>query len=228
MDVLKTMLTMVRTRLRDLRVRTFPEYELISFLNEGKNEVVKIIRQADENFFETTTSVTISATTAPNKSSITLPADFATLRNLSITTAGMESTQFYFMSQSDRRFQDAAIAGGSFAGGGSAFYYDFVGLSEIILSPGADVEMACRMDYIRMIPDMMFPSSYPEGVPPEHYDFIVTWAVCEGLRAQNDARLGDYLSKLEWQKTSLINSVNTRQSKEPKFVRGYMEDEGWD
>ena len=103
MDVLKTMLTMVRTRLRDLRVGS--EYELVAFLNEGKNEVVKIIRQADENFFETTTSVTISATTAPNKSSITLPADFATLRNLSITTVGMESTQFYFMSQSDRRFQ---------------------------------------------------------------------------------------------------------------------------
>lgn len=228
MDVLKTMVTLVRTRLRDLRVQAFQEYELISFLNEGKNEVVKIIRQADENFFETTTSVTISATTAPNKSTITLPADFSMLRNLSITTVGMEATQFYFLNQSDRRFQEAAIAGGSFADGGSAFFYDFVGLSEIILSPGADVEMACRVDYIKTIPDMMLPSSYPEGVPPEHYDFIVTWAVCEGLRSQNDARLGDYLEKLEWQKTSLINSVNTRQAKEPTFVRGYMEDEGWE
>lgn len=228
MDVLKTMVTMVRTRLKDLRVRTFPEFELVAFLNEGKNELVKIIRQADENFFETSTSVTISATTAPNLSEITLPADFSELRNLRITSSGLESTQFSRISHSNRRFMEAAISGGSFSGGGGAFYYDFVGLNKIILSPGADVEMVCLVEYIKTVPDMMFPSSYPDGIPPEHYDFIVTWAVSEGLRSMNDPRLQDYLAKLEWQKTSLINSVNTRQVKEPKFVRGYMEDEGWD
>jgi hypothetical protein len=227
MDVLKTMVALVRTKVKDLSVRQFYEHEIILALNEGKNELVKTIRQASENYFEATASGTISAVTVPNYSTITLPTDFIELRNITITTSGKEDIKFVRMNQSDDRFKYALMDGGNFASGAGAFYYDFMGMNTMILAPGSDQELTYSLDYIRMVNDMLLPDDYPAGIPPEHYDFIVTWAIAECLRAQGDKRLPLYESKLEYQRNTVIASVNTRQRKDPEFVTGYMESEGW-
>ena len=227
MDVLKTMIALVRTKVKDLSVRTFHEHEIILALNEGKNELVKTIRQANENYFEATTSGTISATTTPNYSTITLPTDFIELRDISISTSGREDIRFIRMSQSDDRFRLALQDGGSFASGVGAFFYDFMGMNTMILAPGADVELTYSMKYITMVNDMLLPDDYPAGIPPEHYDYIVTWAIAECMRETHDKRLPQYLDKLAYQKDSIVASVNTRQRKEPEFVIGFMESEYW-
>ena len=205
------MITMVRTRLKDLSVRSFHEFEIVSPLNEGKNELVKIIRQADENFFETTFSGTIPVAAAPDPSEITLPSDFSELREIRVVSSGYEDMAFINLSQSDRRFRDALAIGGGVTSGQSAFYYDFMGLDKIILAPGSDMALAYEMGYIQTVPDMMLPDSYPVGIPPEDYDYIVTWGIVEGLRSVADKRLPAYLTKLEDQKQSVIQSVNSRQ-----------------
>lgn len=222
---LKTMCALVRTRLKDLRVKTFHEFEIIAFLNEGKNELVKIIRGADENFFETAASLTISTTTFPNFTETTLPTDFAELRNLRVTTSGYESTEFYRLNQSDKRFMERTLYGPPQDACPGIFYYDFVGLDKIRFSPPPLQDMAITMDYISTVPDMMYPGDTMIGTPREHWDFVVTWAVCEGLRSLNDPRLPSYENKLKLQITSVINAVNSRQSKEPTFVRGFLEAE---
>jgi predicted RNA-binding protein len=74
---------------------------------------------------------------------------------------------------------------------------------------------------------MALPTDYPVGIPAENYDFVVTWAICECMRAVQDKRLDSYLSKLDFQRGTVIESVNTRQVKEPEFVRGYQEMEWW-
>jgi hypothetical protein len=226
MDVLKTMIFTVRTKVKDLAVRTFHEHEIIAALNEGKNEVVKLIRQADENFFETTVTGTISSTTTPNYSQITLPVDFAELRNLTVTNQGMEDTTFIKLNQSDERFRQALLDGGSFSNGFGRMYWDFMA-DTMIFAPGADLDLGYQMHYIKVVPDMALPDSYPVGVPVEDYDFIVTWAICECMRSIKDERLKTYLDKLEFQRGSVVESVNTRQIKEPTFVTGFMEQEGW-
>jgi hypothetical protein len=226
MDVLKTMIFQVRTKVKDLAVRQFHEHEIIAALNEGKNECVKLIRQADENYFEGTASATISSTTVPHYSQITLPVDCAEIRDIKITTSGMEDVNFIKLSQSDQRFKNALLDGGSFAGGMSTFYWDFWGDS-IILAPGSDTELTCKLHYIKLVPDMYMPDSYPQGIPIEDYDFIVTWAICECMRSNKDDRLNQYLDKLSFQKDSVVASVNSRQAKEPEFVVGFMEEEFW-
>lgn len=221
---LKTMVVLTRTRLKDLRVKTFPEFEIIAFLNEGKNELVKIIRGSVENYFEESISGTLSTTTVPNAASITLPSDFAELRNLQITSSGYEASTFIKLNQSDNRFHEACIDGNNSVLSSNCYYYDFVGQSEIIIAPPPVVDLVYKMDYIKTVPDMMFPQDYPVGIPREHWDYIVTWAVCEGLRSMKDPRLSSYEDKLKLQSTSVINAINTRQVKEPMFVKGFMED----
>lgn len=223
---LRTMITQVRVKLKDLSVRSFQEPEIIFALNEGKDELVKIIRNANESFFEDTATGTISSTTTPNYSTISLPTDFAQLRQIGITSSGMEDIGFIKMNQSDARFKAALLDGGSFAGGQHAFYYDFVGLSTLILAPGADVDLAYKLDYIKTVPDMALPADTPSEIPAEHHGFIVTWAIVE-LLPDGDPRIEKYKSKLDFQKDSTIASVNTRQVKEPEFVVGFMEEEFW-
>lgn len=225
--VLQTMLSLARMRLKDMRVRVIPEPLLVAAANEGKNELVKIIRQARENFFEKSSTGTIAATTTPNSSSITLPSDFSEMRNLAITTASYEDIQFMFKSQSDLLFKSALIDGGSFATGHGTFYYDFYGQNSLILAPGADIALAYKMDYISTVPDMVRPDDYPAGIPAEHYDFIVTWMVTDCLRVQADPRLQAFLQKLDNQATSVKLSIASRQIKEPEYVRAYMEEEMW-
>ena len=226
MDVLKTMIFTVRTKLKDLAVRKFHEHEIIAALNEGKNECVKLIRQANENFFEDTVAGTISSTSTPNYSQITLPANFAELRNLTVTNAGLEDTGFIKLNQSDERFKSALLDGGSFASGLGIAYWDFLA-DTMIFAPGADIDLGYRMHYIKTVPDMELPGDLPVGIPAEDYDFIVTWAICECMRAVEDPRLDAYLAKMEYQKGSVTESVNTRQVKEPEFVKSYMESEFW-
>jgi hypothetical protein len=224
---LRAMITQVRLKMDDLGVRIFSEPEIIADLNEGKNELVKIIRQARENYFETSVARTISTTTSPNYSSIALPADFSEMRDIKVTNAGYEDIGFLKMSQSDERFKQALIDGGNFSAGHGIFFYDFYGESSIIFSPGADLDLGVNLLYIQTIPDMALPTDYPTGIPIEHSDFMVTWAVTESLRKLADERLGSFESKRDFQQEAIINSINSRQIKEPQFVVGFMEEEYW-
>lgn len=222
----RAMITAVRIPLRDMRVRMASDPEIAQYLNEGKNELVKVIRQANENFFQTSTSTTISTTTAPNPSIVSLPTDFAELRNLKVTNVGYEDIAFEKMSQSDNRFKQALIDGGNFASGRGLFFYDFVA-STIRFSPGADIDLGLTIEYIQTISDMTLPDDYPTGIPTEHSDFMVTWATRECLRSIKDPRKTDWDEKIDEQGTRIIESVNTRQIREPKFVIGFMEEEYW-
>jgi len=224
---LRNMITQVRLKLKDTRVRVFQQPEIIFALNEGKDELVKIIREANESFFETTVTGTISSTTTPNASIVTLPADFAQLRDIKITTAGYQDTVFQRLNHSDPRFQNSLLDGGSFANGMGVFFYDFQGLSTMLLAPGSDIDLAYSLDYIKTVTDMVLPTDTPTEIPAEHHGFIVTWGICECMRMVEDDRLDQYESKLEFQRNSVIAGVNTRQAKEPTFVTGFMEEEYW-
>jgi hypothetical protein len=216
---LREMLTLARIKLDDLAVRRFPEPFLVAAANEGKNELCKIIREANENFFYASTTSTIAVASPPNGSIITLPSDFMQLREIKCTGQGYEDIGFQALSQSDPRFRQSLIDGGSFANGQG---------TSILLSPGSDIALAYSMAYIKFVPDMAVGTDYPADIASENYDFIVTWMICEGMRAGQDDRLQMYQDKLGSQRDSIMNSVNVRQVREPRFVRGYQEaEEQW-
>lgn len=222
------MLFHARTQLQDMKVARVPESQLVRALNEGKNELAKLVRQAREDWFLTTTTGTISTAAAPNYSSISLPSDFAELKELLITQSGYEHISFKYMDRSDSRFKDALISGGSILSGQGGFYYDLVGVSTMIFAPGFDTALPYTMTYIATVVDMTKRSDSPSLLPAEHHDFLVTWAVCDVLRSLGDNRLPAYESKLEYQRDSVVNAVNATQIKEPQFVRSFMEEyDGW-
>lgn len=224
---LQDMLLLVRTRMQDLRVRLLPEHDIVDYLNEGKDDLAGIIRQARENFFEETVSRTISSTTTPNYSSITLPDNFSELRELRVTQSGYEDTNFSKLSKSDQRFRQALIDGGNMASGQGMFYYDFSGEFTLIFAPGSDMDLAVDVTYIKTIPDMTLPSDYPTGIPRQYARYMVRYAETECLREVNDARLSDWESRLERMEARITDSVNARQIRDAQYVVGFMEEEFW-
>jgi hypothetical protein len=226
---LQGFLVQARLRLDDLHVRIYPEPLLISAANEGKNELVKIIKQAHQNYFEATTSITIPVAAVPLASEVTLPTDFSSLRDIYVTQSGYEDIGFIYRQHSDYQFRQALIAGGSFGSGTGTFFYDIVGDRTLRLAPGSDMALTAEIAYIKMISDMSLPTDAPTGIPSEHWDYIITWMVCEGLRfKQKSNELIIWEAKKEYQKQMIIASVNDRQVREPKFVTGFMDhEEGW-
>lgn len=224
---LQQMTLRVRMTVKDLGLRQIYDPSIVNALNEGKNELVKIIRQAREDFFLTNTSGTIAAVTSVYVAgSITLPSDFVELKDIHITTTGYEGISFEPRDISSKDFKDGLLITPS-SDVPWRFMYDITGLSEMLLSPASGVALTYQMGYVASPPDMALPTDSPTTIPAEHHDFIVTWAVCEALRVTADERLPSYLAKLEQQKDLIIDSVGERQVRDAVFVRGFMEEEGW-
>ena len=222
---LETMLVLTRIKLKDLKVRQWSEPELVAAANEGKNELVKLIRQARSDYFETSVTGTMITAVAPNPTTITLPSDFAELKEIICTDAGYYDIGFTYCDQSDVRFKQALIDGGAFANGQGMFYYTITAEKTMLLSPGSDMALNYKIWYVKTIPDMQYPTDAPTGIPPEHYDYILTWMICECMRSNADPRLDLYQAKLGDQAKSVMVSVGQRQIKEAQFVTGFMESE---
>lgn len=222
---LKEMISRSRLILGDLSATKWSDPELVHYANEGMRELAKLIRTANQDFFQGTTTGTFSATTAPNPTDITLPSDFAFLKDIRITSDGYTGIEFYALDQSDSRFQSALNAGSDAYPG--VFYYDILGLQTLRLAPGSIISLAYLIEYIAVPAEMTTPLSEPTGIPEEHRDWIVTYMVMECLRSRADERLIGFEEKASRQAARIADAVATRQRREPKYVIGYLEEEGW-
>lgn len=222
---LSSMLVNTRMEIKDLGLKAIPEPQLVYAANEGQAELVRIMRQAREDFFLATVSDTMSVATKPSPTDITLPSDFFELKDITVTTSGYESVGFIHLDKSDVRFHQALNEGGSVGNGQGSFYYDIIGLGTLRFAPGTNLQLSVDIDYIKQVADMSAPGDSPSDIPAELHYFIVTWMVAESLRSLGDQRLVSYEKKLSDQRTSVIQSVNARQIREPVFVTGYMEEE---
>lgn len=222
---LQQILFSARAKLKDLGMKRWRESELVAAANEGKNVLVQLIRQARQDYFEISVSITIPVAVAPNASEATLPADFVQVKDLEITTADYEWIQFLNLDRTDPRFKYALREGGTFLSGEGTFFYDIVGKTKIVFSPGSDIALACKLSYIQNVADMAYPTDTPSPIPVEYHDFIVSFIVCECQRETNDPQLVGNLDKLQRQKESIAMSVADLQVREPNYVRGFMEGE---
>jgi hypothetical protein len=224
---LGTILLSARTKLDDMKVRLWSEPSLVYGANEGKNELMRLIRSVDQDFFLTSVSGTISTATANNPSEITLPADFAQFKDLTITTATYEKMKFSYLDRADQQFKDALTSQPQ-TSPGTFYYYDIIGTNTLQVAPGLTVALGYKLYYIQTIPDMVGPSDTPTPIPEEYHDWIVNFVVAEALRSRAqgpDPRLSVYDSKLATQGQLIKNAViNRRVPQETKYATGYMED----
>jgi len=229
---LRNFLYLARTQLDDMSVQKISEGLLLGAANEGKNELVKLIRRARQDYFQKFTVLTVPIADPLDPSEMDLPDEFSILKDLQIKTAGYENVKFFPADRSSETFRQAIINRRFNSQNSGYFFYD-VGsgsntpgvLSVLKLAPGSDINLSLKVVYDGTVLDMTEPDDEPTPIPPEHWDYIVTWMVCNALRTKTDPRLASFESKLKYQGERVVDSVGIRQVRDPVFVTGYLENE---
>jgi hypothetical protein len=150
------------------------------------------------------------------------------MKEMYVITAGYENINFLKSDRSDPAFRDAILNPPALAPGtGGYFLYDITrdlqGRDILKLAPGSNIALGLKIVYHTNVPDMILPGDTPDPIPREHWDYIVTWMVCNVLRTKNDPRLTAFVAKLKDQEGRIVNAVGTRQTREPIFVKGFDE-----
>lgn len=229
---LQEFLFKARLHLDDMSVQRISEPLLIASANEGKDEIVKLIRRARQDYFQKFTVLTVPVADPLDPSEMDLPDDFSILKDLQIKTTGYENVKFFPADRSSEQFRQAIINRRFNSENSGYFLYD-VGsgsntpgvLSVLKLAPGSDVELDLKVIYDGTVLDMDEPADEPTPIPPEHWDYIVTWMVCNALRTKGDPRFAAFQEKLTMQGERIVDSVGIRQVRDPVFVEGYLENE---
>jgi hypothetical protein len=219
------MMLQARNRLRDLSVRNWSEPSLIASANEGKNELGRLLRHTREDYFVTSVTGTISVTASGNASEITLPNDFAELKDIECMTATFQNIQFSQLDRSDPMFKELIFNQASYpVTDRMMIYHDIIGRITMQFAPGLSTALAYRLWYVQVVPDMVMHTDVPTPIPPEYYDFIVNWVVTDALRSANDPRWAAFQAKIDKQTGLIVNAAQQRRvAADPKFARAFDE-----
>lgn len=220
---LQDLLVNTRMILKDVGVKILPDPLLVTFANEGKNELYRLIRAARQDFFVTTSNVTVSGSNAPAPNTISLPADFSQLKDIICTTlSGVANpTQITFLAWDRNDVIFRYLLASSFTGTtgvGMVFYYDIMGTSLLQMVPptGTASTMTAQLTYLAAPADMAAPSDSPSTIPTEYHQYIMNFMVTEAMRTTNDPRLAAYETKMVAQAEKVARSVGTRSLNEPQ------------
>lgn len=220
---LQDLLVNTRIVLKDVGVKVLPDPLLVTFANEGKNELYRMIRATRQDFFVTTSNVTVTCTGAPSPNVITLPADFSQLKDVLCTTlTGVSSpTQITFLHWDRNDVIWRYLVASSFTGTlgvGMIFYYDLIGTSALQIVPptGAGSTMTAQLTYVATPPDLSAPSDTPSTIPPEYHQYIMNFMVTECLRAMGDQRIQLYDAKMQAITDRISKAIATRALNEPQ------------
>jgi hypothetical protein len=224
---LRDILFIARSQLRDLGVKTFTDAELIAYANISKCDIVSMMREAREDFFLATTTSTVATTTTPNPSTVTLPSDFLELKELMCVNTGYEDICFLARDMTSPQFRRALIDGGSFGNGTGLVFYDIYGNSTLMFSPGFDMALNIKIDYIKDVADMFLPTDECTDIPDTLHHAIPTGIVCQALRGTGDPRLAQFELFRKEQMDEARITIQPRQIREPKFATGFMEWDEW-
>lgn len=224
---LKEMLIDCRMSLKDVGIKATADSLLIGAANEAKDELVQIMRQAREDFFIAQTISTVAAAASPYPSTLTLPDDFIYLKDIYCNQSGYEGIVFVAIDRADPRFRRALLDGGYYQAGNTVCYYDIGGNSQLILAPGFDTALQITVDYVKSVADMVDLDDTISEIPAEYHSYITAHMVCSALRMAASPALAAWEEHLAEKKKHVQQNIEPRQAREPKFVRGYMEEECW-
>ncbi len=224
---LQNFLVNTRLVLKDVGVKTLPDPLLVTFANEGKNELYRLIRSTRTDYFLTSSNMTMSAGTPPAPNIITLPADFSQLKDMLCTTLSVTgitfsnptAIQFLGWDRNDVVFKSLMRSTLSVTDGvGLIMFFDVIGSTEIQVVPclGAAGGAMVAVNYVAVPADMVVPADTPSTIPAEYHPFITNYMIAEAMRATGDQRLGAYDSKVTALRESIGKSVSTRALGQPQ------------
>ena len=210
---------------------------LLSFINEGKDEVWKVLRTLDEDYFvagsqaATSTDDDYFAGFSRSSREVNLPNNCREVRFIEVTTAGYEDLDFEFRRLSDPEFQVerklATIAGsGSGRQQHAKYLYTIIGRRTLMLAQFLEAAVTAKIWFVRALDDLDLDSTLTEILHPFHKS-IVTFALERATLALQEEQLSDeWLRRWRDDVRTLGLTAAPRDSSGPEFVSDWDGSEG--
>ena len=212
--------------------------QLLSFINEGKDELWSILKQANENLFVVSSQATQSnnpyyfPALSLTVREYTLPFDVRDILFIEVTgPSGYERVKFTRKAMTHPDFRDARTGATAFnAQGGSSpltgvgeYFYDVVGKSTIVLAQYPEVAFTLIIWFIRTLPDITLGSTtgtIDEILFPFHKK-IVDYAVMKIMLREEQDNFAAWKSQWRDDVIGTVQGVG-RKSADPIFTADFI------
>ena len=209
--------------------------QLLSFLNEGKDEVWALLKELKEGFFIQASQTTDNTKTnyfpalLTNKREYTLPNDLRDIQFIEVTApSGYERIKFTRRSMMHPEFRNSRTSSTAFASQGNTvpltgldeYFYDVVGKNTFILAQYPEVAFTLIIWYLRVLPEIT-----PNGTVDEIiYPFskkIADFAVMKVMLLKDAAAWTAWKSQWRDDVVTLIQGAD-RYSVDPVYVADFV------
>lgn len=135
---------------------------LLSYLNEGKDEVWALLKELNEEYFVTSsqgtdaTAVNYFPTMSTTSRQYTLPCDLREMKFIEVATAGFTEVIFEYRDITDEDFRNArrdATTLNQLLVGPCTVYYTIVGKDQMLLAQYLPAALDITLWYVRSLPD---------------------------------------------------------------------------
>jgi hypothetical protein len=227
----------------DLRARiggisnAFDMEELVSFVNEGMNEVWKELKGLKRNYFVKSTQATdgtadayFAALTTTTRE-FTLPADLREIRSIVVTSpSGYEDVKFTRRSISSDEFieaeKSATIQGSSSNAGIDEYIYDIINEKTLVLAQFPEAAFVLKIRFVFALPDLVLgdaTSLLTAILHPWQYKILDFAAKRAVLSKHNESLTEEW--RREWRAAVLsIASGAADRDATAQYVTGFYED----
>lgn len=202
---------------------------LLSYINEGKDELWKILKANNDDFFSAMSQSSDSTgddyfgPLAMGVREYTLPADFSEIRFIECTTPSYEMTEWVFKKPSDPLFREsrkgATAAGASSNNNAQEFLYTIIG-NQFVLATYPPAALNVTLWYTQGLADLEYGDPLPVILIP-YAKSIATWASKAVMLSEDEGKFAEWQG--EW-KSSVISSSQTsgpRNQADPTFVEDF-------
>ena len=200
---------------------------LLSFLNEGKDEIWAILKNLNEEYFVTPSQSTDAtadfyfAPLDPTVRQYTLPSDLREVKFIEVTTPSYTQLKFTYKDITDDDFRNArrdASTQADSSTGCNEIYYTILGKNGLVLAQFPPAAVQLLIWYVRAIPDFETDQAIDEVLYPYTKKIAEYAAKKTMLALQDPGQFSAWVSEWKQDVITVQNSAAGRNSADAVFV----------
>ena len=200
---------------------------LLSFLNEGKDEIWALLKNLNEEYFVTPSQTTDSTalnyfpTLDPTKRQFTLPEDLREIKFIEVTTSNYTQLKFVYKDITDDEFRDArrdASTQNDASNSCSEIWYTVVGKDQMLLAQFPPAAISLTIWYVRSLADFETDQDVDEVLYPYSKKIAEYGAKKTMLALQDPGQFSLWISEWKQDVITVQNSAAGRNSADPVFT----------
>lgn len=204
---------------------------LLSYLNEGKDEIWAILKNLNEEYFvvgtqsSDNTASNFFGTIDPATRQYTLPEDLREIKFIEVTTPGYTEMEFIYKDITDSDFRNARRAASTQNDAGNRsceIYYTMLGKDQFVMAQFVPAAMDLLIWYVRAIGDFEADQQVDEVVYPftkKISDYAVKKAL---LSLQSPELFAAWVSEWKQDVITVQNSAAGRNQSDPVFTEDFL------